>query len=415
MKKIILLSLVCSGFIASSNAQILKKLKDKVNRKVDEKIDRAIDKTVDEGADGKKPADKKADPAGTDPATTDAGATTATGAGAATQSFAAYAKFDFIPGDSVIFEDNIQDEDTDEIPSKWIVEGGQAEVRMVNEEKVIQCLDGAVKLKPRIKNPAKMLGKRWTLEFDMMISPKISEYTSGNNFVNNIGFTDAVGDFRKPIEVKSWWKTHQALKFNNVEGEFSGDAPAVGKFMHVSISANEKSVKGYINSQRVMNVQIEEGSEANQEFFIQTAFNTSKELKFNYFKNFRLAKGGKDPYKQVTTGNKFIARGITFEYQSANIKPTSMGELNRIVTMLKDHTELNFEIGGHTSKTGEGSAAANLSLSEERAKNVRKKLTELGVDENRLTAKGYGEAKPMADNATADGRANNQRVEFIKK
>lgn len=415
MKKIILFFLVCSGFIASSNAQILKKIKDKVNRKVDEKIDRAIDKTVDDAVDGKTPADKNAGPAANDPATTDGGATTLAGVTTPTQSFANYAKFDFIPGDTVIFEDNIQDEETDEIPSKWIVEGGQAEVRMVNEEKVIQCLDGAVKLKPRIKNPTKMLGKRWTLEFDMMISPKISEYTGGNTYMNNIGFTNGAGDFKKTIDIRSWWKTHQSLKFNNAEGEYSGDGPAVGKFMHISISANERSVKGYINSQRVMNVQLEEGSEANQEFFIKTYFNTSKELKFNYFKNFRLAKGGKDPYKQVTTDSKFIARGITFEYQSANIKPTSMGELNRIVTMLKEHTELKFEIGGHTSKTGEGSAAANLSLSEERAKNVRKKLAELGVDESRLTAKGYGEAKPIADNATADGRANNQRVEFIKK
>ena len=410
MKLFLILSLVFASATASQG-QLLKKLKEKVNRKVDEKIDKALEKPVDEPADT-----KKTNETGNTNTTTGSATSNTAAASGSSQNFTAYAKFDFVPGDSVVFEDNIQEEDTDEIPSKWLVENGQAEVRMMGGEKVIQCLDGPVKLKPRIKNPSRALGKRWTLEFDMMISQAISDWTGGNNLVNRIGFTSGVADFaKKTIDVKSWWKTHQALLFNNSEGEYSGEGPAVGKWMHVSIAGNERSIKGYINSQRVINVQIDETSEANQEFYIQTAFNTSKELKYHYFKNFRLAKGGKDPYKQVTTDSKFIARGITFEYQSATIKPTSMGELNRIVTMLKDHAELKFEIGGHTSKTGEGSAAANLALSEERAKNVRKKLVELGIDEGRLTAKGFGETKPMADNATAEGRANNQRVEFIKK
>ncbi len=414
MKKLIVLALVCAANTAS-NAQILKKIKDKVNRKVEEKIDKAVDKSVDDAVDGKKTTETTTNDAqsGNTGGETNSGNTNT--ANNTAQNFNTYAKFDFIPGDSVVFEDNIQDEDTDEIPSKWLVENGQAEVRVFGGEKVIQCLDGAVKLRPRIKNPSTTLGKRWTLEFDMMISQAISDWTGGNTLTNRIGFTSGIADLKKTIDIKSWWKTHQALVFNNSEGEFNGDGPAVGKWMHVSIAGNERSIKGYINSQRVINVQLDETSVANQEFYIQTAFNTSKEMKYHYFKNFRLAKGGKDPYKQVTTDSKFIARGITFEYQSATIKPTSMGELNRIVTMLKDHPELKFEIGGHTSKSGDGAAAANLALSEERAKNVRKKLGELGIDESRLTAKGYGETKPMADNTTADGRANNQRVEFIKK
>ncbi|MCO5239907.1 MAG: OmpA family protein [Chitinophagaceae bacterium] len=87
-----------------------------------------------------------------------------------------------------------------------------------------------------------------------------------------------------------------------------------------------------------------------------------------------------------------------------------------IVKILNDNPELQFEIGGHASKTGTGAAAtaANQKLSEQRAEAVRTQLTSLGIDAGRLTAKGYGETQPIADNATPEGRANNQRVEFTK-
>ena len=68
------------------------------------------------------------------------------------------------------------------------------------------------------------------------------------------------------------------------------------------------------------------------------------------------------------------------------------------------------EIGGHTDNTG--NAAANLKLSEARAAAVRARLVELGVSDAILTAKGYGDTKPVADNGTAEGRAQNRRMEF---
>jgi outer membrane protein OmpA-like peptidoglycan-associated protein len=88
-----------------------------------------------------------------------------------------------------------------------------------------------------------------------------------------------------------------------------------------------------------------------------------------------------------------------------------MGTLNAITTILKNNPDLKFEIEGHTDNSGE--PAHNLTLSQQRADAVRKQLINMGTDATRLISKGFGDAKPMADNNTFDGKANNRRVEFI--
>lgn len=84
-----------------------------------------------------------------------------------------------------------------------------------------------------------------------------------------------------------------------------------------------------------------------------------------------------------------------------------------MVKALKDAPDLVVEIQGHTDNTGD--AAADQVLSEQRAAAVRKTLTDGGIDAKRLTAKGYGLTKPVADNSTEEGRAKNRRVELVKK
>lgn len=74
---------------------------------------------------------------------------------------------------------------------------------------------------------------------------------------------------------------------------------------------------------------------------------------------------------------------------------------------------LKVEVGGHTDNVG--APEANMKLSDERAKAVMAALVERGVQADRLTAKGFGQTTPVADNRTEDGRAKNRRVELVKK
>jgi OmpA-OmpF porin, OOP family len=102
--------------------------------------------------------------------------------------------------------------------------------------------------------------------------------------------------------------------------------------------------------------------------------------------------------------------GIYFDTDKATLKPESEATLNQVLAMLKGKPGLRIEIGGHTdSQAGD---AYNLDLSKRRAQSVMKWLTDKGIAATRLTAQGFGESQPVADNETAAGRALNRRVEI---
>jgi outer membrane protein OmpA-like peptidoglycan-associated protein len=109
----------------------------------------------------------------------------------------------------------------------------------------------------------------------------------------------------------------------------------------------------------------------------------------------------------------FLTLYINFDTGKATIKPDSDRTLDSAASALKAAPNLKVEVGGHTDKVG--SAPANEKLSDDRAKAVMAALVKRGVAANRLTAKGYGQSSPIADNRSEDGRAKNRRVELVKK
>ncbi len=102
---------------------------------------------------------------------------------------------------------------------------------------------------------------------------------------------------------------------------------------------------------------------------------------------------------------------IQFENNKSVILPQSFSLLDDIVKVIKDNEHIKrIAIEGHAS--AEGDPKRNLTLSDERAKSVMKYCVDHGIDAKRLTAKGFGITKPIADNATEEGREKNRRVEF---
>jgi OOP family OmpA-OmpF porin len=87
--------------------------------------------------------------------------------------------------------------------------------------------------------------------------------------------------------------------------------------------------------------------------------------------------------------------------------------VREIVAMLKAAPTLRLSIEGHTDNVG--TPAANKVLAENRAKSVMKAIVENGIPAGRLTAVGFGQEVPVADNRTEEGRAKNRRVELVKK
>ncbi|MDP4238732.1 MAG: thrombospondin type 3 repeat-containing protein [Bacteroidota bacterium] len=103
-------------------------------------------------------------------------------------------------------------------------------------------------------------------------------------------------------------------------------------------------------------------------------------------------------------------KGVQFESGKDIITKASYPILNKVVNVLKENKEYNLAINGHTDNKGD--KAKNMVLSQKRAEAVKKYLESKGIDPQRLTAQGFGETMPVADNSTAAGRAQNRRVEF---
>src|SRR3954470_10182191 len=108
-----------------------------------------------------------------------------------------------------------------------------------------------------------------------------------------------------------------------------------------------------------------------------------------------------------------VALHINFDSGKAIIKEDSRSIIGEMVKLLQDAPDLAVEIQGHTDNTGD--PGADQVLSEQRATAVKNALTAEGIAASRLTAKGYGLTKPVADNSTEEGRAKNRRVELVKK
>jgi outer membrane protein OmpA-like peptidoglycan-associated protein len=106
-----------------------------------------------------------------------------------------------------------------------------------------------------------------------------------------------------------------------------------------------------------------------------------------------------------------ILERVHFDTARASIKSRSHSVLEQVASVMKANADIRLlRVQGHTDSRGD--EQDNLELSQQRAVSVKEFLIEQGVDAERLSARGYGESHPIADNDTADGRADNRRVEF---
>jgi OmpA-OmpF porin, OOP family len=119
----------------------------------------------------------------------------------------------------------------------------------------------------------------------------------------------------------------------------------------------------------------------------------------------------KDPARTPDKTSWFDFDRLLFNTGSASLQPQSTEQLNNIAAILKAYPAVSLTIGGYTDNTGD--AAQNVTLSQARADSVVDQLATMGIARDRLTAKGYGDEHPVADNSTAEGRALNRRISML--
>jgi OOP family OmpA-OmpF porin len=408
MKRLIFLAAAFFSFAVltlPANAQVLDKLKQKtkskVNQRVDEKVDKAIDKTLD-GAENAA----KNDNTNTQVDATPKQVSSVEKGTPGSPAIKTYQNYDFVPGDKILFEDHFIDEQDGEFPSHWELEKGQAVLNKLDGEEAFFLTEGNyVRVKPRMKT-AKYLKEPFTVEFDY--------YNKDNAY----GIVTFFGRINPDCNCESTADLHintadagleGAVSFSKSYAEELQGQNFINKWHHVAIAVKNHQLKVYVDQNRVLVV-----PDTKEDFFHVSFGGIGDEKQPIIFKNVRIASGGDmNLIGKKFTEAKIVTHGINFDIDKATIKPESMGTLNMILGVLKDNPELKFEIDGHTDNSG--TAPHNLTLSQQRADAVREQLIKMGVDGSRLIAKGFGDSKPISDNTSLEGKANNRRVEFVKK
>src|SRR5262249_18660726 len=186
-----------------------------------------------------------------------------------------------------------------------------------------------------------------------------------------------------------------------------------GKRVHVAMWRQRQRVRVYMNEEKVWDLPRAVSTSAKFDslvFFVRGGCGNCE----YYFANLRVAAGAADTRNKLLTEGKWITHGILFDVNSDKIKAESYGTLKEIAGILMENAGLKIQIVGHTDS--EGDATANRDLSKRRAASVKAALTrEFSIDAARIDTDGKGATQPVDKNDNPAGKANNRRVEFIKK
>jgi outer membrane protein OmpA-like peptidoglycan-associated protein len=327
-------------------------------------------------------------------------------------------KYDFIPGDKTIFNDDFSDTDLGEFPRKWTLngpkDGGNNSVEVVDRGGK-RYLRSQPAQKGKGQNGSTQyirldqkgdLPEKFTIEFDAVFANTVAGRYE-NFYVLYLLSND-----------KQWpsaSKQPGVLLFSGTRNHSvnTGNELSLvdGKPHRVQVMVNGTFVKAYVDQQRVINDPegIKRPVKLVGLYMATPNRNASDQVMFT---NFRLAQGGKDIKSALDTDGKIVTHGILFDTGKDVLKAESLPTLKMILGVMNDDPGLKFSIEGHTDN--QGSREINQPLSEKRAAAVKGWLAGKGIDESRMKTAGYGDSKPIDSNATHEGRANNRRVEFVK-
>ena len=323
-----------------------------------------------------------------------------------------YGKYDFIPGDKVIFSDDFSDTDVGEFPRKWSLKapgGGGNTVEVVDykgkrflrsvppqsKEEGLTASSLYTRLTPKGDMPEK-----FTVEFDAVLNQT-------NGYSNEY--------YLLMFDDDGWpGRTPGSIYISGEKGSSHSTSTSVnkndGKVHHIAVSVNGTFVKAYIDNQRVVN---DPDAVTRPVKYIGMSLHANHGYsETEMFTNFRVAEGGKDMKGALDTEGKIVTHGILFDTGLDRIKPESLPALKKILGLLQNDQALKFFIEGHTDN--QGGSSLNQPLSERRAAAVKTWLVDKGISAERLQTKGLGDSKPIDTNDTPEGRANNRRVEFIR-
>jgi len=330
--------------LPDARSQVKVDVKEKVNREADNRANRATDRVIDAGFDKLeegikgvfKKKDKKSkgdtieeeaasendakvsDSESSQPEKTADSKSTNKSAPALS-----WAKYDFLPGDQVIFEDNLKKEENGEFPSRWDLKRGNAEIAELDGTKVIMLRDGSPQIVPYFKDAAEdHLPDIFTIELDLL-------------YMGEYPFDIYLYDIKNQESTSPSGYTHITVSGNEMSlgtarSEYPDKAKNPDIWRHISIAYTDGKLKAYLDDTRLINIP---RLDFNPSGITLHAYHASDD-NHCYVKNVRIAKGGVKYYDRVMQDGKIIVNGIRVDVNKSILKPESMGAINEIYNLL---------------------------------------------------------------------------------
>jgi outer membrane protein OmpA-like peptidoglycan-associated protein len=435
MKKLLILMMLTAPVAAFSQSSMLDRFKQKVKNRIDQRVDQGMDKTIDKAEEEitKKPELESGENEVEEKVT--ASTSDAKAEKRTTASLQSSSRYDFIPGENILYNEDFSQDAIGELPLKWATNNRGETVTIESiPNKWMRLFPGS-----RFASPAlKQLPQNFTVEMDLMlqvsgesvrtypeVQVKLTEllpsdanarsYVKDQYAENELSLVLTPGGAEKPLNVSLESDEKGINYFSNPHKVTKTISDNSGKPIHIAIWVQKERVRYWINGDKVFDIPQAVPAKA---IFNRIGYNVESSLYEEhqlgiYVSNIKVAEGTPDMRSKLMTEGKLVTHGILFDVNSDKIKPESAGVLKEIAAVLKENPTVKVKVIGHTDSDGED--AKNLDLSKRRSASVKGTLAEdFGIDAARMETDGLGESKPAADNTSNEGKAQNRRVEFIK-
>lgn len=428
MSKVKLFSLCLAVVLLSINfgwsqidvkGKVKEKATERANQRTDEGIDKGMDK-IEEGVGNlfKKKDKKKKEENSEETQTTETSEGTVTPETPKTpQKIESFTKYDFVPGDQILFFDDFSQDAIGDFPALWTTDGS-------GEVKTISGYSGNWLNFTSSENAYCLmkdltLPDNFILEFDLVVPRRADDDMHGGLYLTlfnttedflQTGLLPGTAGFHVAFDDASW-TAHGFKDGEYLQESTSEIAPVpIDKMTHVIVWVQKRRLRVYHQGQKVIDgpTVLPVDGKYNRLRFSEWSYNTH-----SYVTNVKITTAAPDTRSKLLTEGKLVSYGIYFDSGKDVVKPESYGALNDIAKVLKENPTVKIKIVGHTDSDGDD--AKNLDLSKRRAANVKNSLVkDFAIDASRIQTDGKGETEGVAPNTTSEGKAKNRRVEFIK-
>ena len=332
----------------------------------------------------------------------------------------AYSKYDFVPGDKVVFFDDFSQDNIGDFPSAWNTNGsGELVTTNLFPGRWLKFVSRDAIWTDQILS----LPENYTIEFDIIPVKGTEGGMAGYGFrliqsINARAFDAGAvpGKAGLYFYCEYFGRPGYRTYINGPEGAGLGLSGSnedksyyqkENQLYHIAVWIQKSRVRVYQNENKI--------------FDLPKAFPVSSvkmdRIRFEdgaaLVSNVRIAVGAPDMRNKLLSEGKIVSYGIYFDVNKDAVKPESYGSMREIAAILKDNPDLRIKIVGHTDS--DGADDANLELSKRRSASVKNELvTNFSIDPSRIETDGKGETQPIASNDSPSNKALNRRVEFIK-